>query len=181
MSRAQTAVGVGVIIVHAPSLPHFSLSVWQHDDAAAARAMTSGAGGAAAAAPAAAGQSKASLTDALVHLYLRKRGFNEAAAKLPAQARAALPMESLTEPQVEAVVRHRLLSEDGVLAPEDFVAAFTRLRDWVHGSLDLYKVRATGSDQGRLWRTGGQVDPRLVLFGLCRVVVVGLLDTTAAS
>jgi transcription initiation factor TFIID subunit 5 len=96
--------------------------------------MTSGA-------PQQPGGTRLNLTDALVHQYLLQRGFRDAAEQLPAQAKA-VPGQQLERqfPNMEVAVQNRLLLY-GVSGSPDYGAAYAQLRDWVHGSLDLYKVR----------------------------------------
>ena len=86
-------------------------------------------------------QPGATLTDALVHQYLLKRGFRDAAEQLPPQARAVSGQQLEGQfPDMEVAVQNRLLLY-GVAGGPDYGAAYAQLRDWVHGSLDLYKVR----------------------------------------
>lgn len=86
------------------------------------------------------------LTDALVQHYLRKRGFTSAAAQLP---EPALTEEELERrfPEMQAAVQNRLLLFQA-FPGNDYRAAYKLLKDWVHGSLDLYKARPA-ADEGR--------------------------------
>ena len=82
------------------------------------------------------------LTDALVFSYLQKRGYSAAAAALPPGAK--LPAASDAEREraaamaSEMAVANRITLFEGA---DDYIGSYQRLRDWVHGSLDLYKVR----------------------------------------
>jgi|APGre2960657444_1045066.scaffolds.fasta_scaffold08051_2 lambda repressor-like predicted transcriptional regulator len=91
---------------------------------------------------------RGNLTDALVYSYLKKRGFTDsafaaAAAALPLQART-LAESTLQRsfPDMEQTVHNRITLFQGGC---NHAASYTRLRDWVHGSLDLYKVRPHAS------------------------------------
>jgi hypothetical protein len=82
------------------------------------------------------------LTDTLVFSYLQKRGYSAAAAALPPSAK--LPAASDAERErahamaSEMAVANRITLYEGA---DDFIGSYQRLRDWVHGSLDLYKAR----------------------------------------
>jgi hypothetical protein len=92
--------------------------------------------------PAAMSAPPPNLTDALVFSYLQKRGYSAAAAALPPSAK--LPAASDAEREraaamaSEMAVANRITLFEGA---DDFIGSYQRLRDWVHGSLDLYKVR----------------------------------------
>lgn len=115
-----------------------------------------------------------SLTDALVFQYLKKRGYLDAAEQLPAQAKAVseqqlarhFPDKQLARlfPDMDAAVQDRLLLY-GVAwrGGPDYGAAYAQLRDWVHGSLDLYKVRTwSRGGGGRCRRASRALTPLLL-------------------
>ena len=77
-------------------------------------------------------------TDALVLSYLSKRGFMKAAAELSAAGVAMVPGENDVR-AIQASLALKITLFDGT---ENYVSAYKALRDWVHGSLDLYKARA---------------------------------------
>ncbi len=83
---------------------------------------------------------RGNLTDALVYSYLKKRGFSDAAAALPQEARLLSDAQLQRHfPDMESAMQNRVTLFQG---GEDYAASYARLRDWVYGSLDLYKARA---------------------------------------
>ena len=104
-----------------------------------------------------------SLTDALVFQYLKKRGFLDAAEQLPAQAKAVSEQQLARQfPDMEVAVQNRLLLYGAAGGP-DYGAAYAQLRDWVHGSLDLYKVRTRSrGGGGRCRRASRALTPPLL-------------------
>lgn len=84
----------------------------------------------------------ANLTDALVFSYLQKRGYSAAAAALPPSAKlpAASDADRERAQQLasEMAVANRITLFEGA---DDYIGSYQRLRDWAHGSLDLYKAR----------------------------------------
>lgn len=86
-----------------------------------------------------------SLTDALVRTYLEQRGYHHAAAALPPSAQVSVSGSALARSggaSMEASVGNRVLLASA--SADQYVDAYARLRDWAHGSLDMYKARRAG-------------------------------------
>ena len=85
--------------------------------------------------------------DALVHSYLTKKGFTAAASQLEREPGwnnlAPAELARLGELETSAMEKSLALKIRLFNGTENYASAYKALRDWVHGSLDIYKVSAS--------------------------------------
>lgn len=83
--------------------------------------------------------------DVVVLNYLKKRGYQQAAASL--QQESKLQTVSIEQLASNATLDHDVSVANYIMfynstesSPQRYIESYVKLREWIHSSLDLYKV-----------------------------------------
>jgi hypothetical protein len=90
--------------------------------------------------------------DRIVLRYLQKRGFKDAEKALKSEAKIPAVSQMALVPHLGAdasIADHILYYNEVECEPAALVEGYRLLREWVHGSLDLYKVRTSAAIETR--------------------------------
>ena len=82
--------------------------------------------------------------DRIVLRYLQKRGYKDAEKALKSEAKLQTLTQMAMVPHLGAdasISDHILYYNEADCGPTALILGYRKLRDWVHNSLELYKVR----------------------------------------